>query len=140
MEFKEIKGDLFGIKGQIHLAHCISSDARLGAGIAVLFEKHFGLRESLLRLPLSERRHPTCIRIGEVFNLITKEFYYHKPTYETVQEALILMRDQMVEQGIHQVAMPRIASGLDRLAWEQVKRIIVEVFKNTDIKILVYYQ
>lgn len=39
MEFTEIKKDLFTMDDAYCLAHCISSDAKMGAGIAVEFKK-----------------------------------------------------------------------------------------------------
>lgn len=140
MEIKEIKMDLFEVESPYHLAHCISSDCKLGAGIAVEFERRYQLRQKLLSYSSSARQCPTCIQIDRVFNLITKELYYHKPTYETVQASLEALRDRMMSQEIKRVAMPRIASGLDRLNWARIKKIIMEVFKDTDIEILICYQ
>lgn len=38
---------------------------------------------------------------------------------------------------IKYLAIPRIASGLDRLQWAKVREIIKEVFDDMDIEILV---
>jgi hypothetical protein len=38
---------------------------------------------------------------------------------------------------ITKLAMPKIASGLDRLSWSEVYDIICEVFEDTDVEILV---
>lgn len=45
---KCVKGDLFSCPPTDALAHCISEDCRMGAGIAVLFKKKFGGVEELL--------------------------------------------------------------------------------------------
>ena len=37
-----MSGDLFSTPEDESLAHCISEDCRMGAGIAVLFKKKFG--------------------------------------------------------------------------------------------------
>jgi len=34
--------------------------------------------------------------------------------------------------------MPRIGSGSDRLNWQQVKRLIEEVFADEHVKIVIY--
>ena len=48
MTIKHINGDLFKIaKETDYLAHCISKDYVLGAGIAVEFQRRFQLREKL---------------------------------------------------------------------------------------------
>lgn len=43
-----VKGDLFACPKTDSLAHCISEDCRMGAGIAVLFKKRFGGVQELL--------------------------------------------------------------------------------------------
>ncbi|NXY92304.1 OARD1 deacetylase, partial [Alcedo cyanopectus] len=45
---KCVKGDLFSCPPSDALAHCISEDCRMGAGIAVLFKKKFGGVQELL--------------------------------------------------------------------------------------------
>lgn len=93
-------------------------------GIAVEFQKRFNLRIQLMSLPEEKRIHPTCICINHVYNLITKERYYHKPSLDTVRVALEKMREQLLEHGVNKIAMPRIGSGLDGLPWLSVKEII----------------
>nr|XP_036860691.1 ADP-ribose glycohydrolase OARD1 isoform X2 [Manis javanica] len=43
-----VRGDLFACPKTDSLAHCISEDCRMGAGIAVLFKKKFGGVQELL--------------------------------------------------------------------------------------------
>jgi hypothetical protein len=45
--FNEIHGDLFASEPDTSLAHCISRDAHMGKGIAVLFAKKFKQREEI---------------------------------------------------------------------------------------------
>lgn len=62
MTIKHINGDLFKIaKETDYLAHCISKDYALGAGIAVEFQRRFRLREKLRRteFPWLRSRIPT---------------------------------------------------------------------------------
>lgn len=73
---------------------------------------------------------------GRVINLITKERYWEKPTYETMREALNIARLRL-PYDCKKIAMPVIGCGLDRLEWCKVSEIIKEVFANTDIEILV---
>lgn len=37
-EFREIEGDLFSAPENYSLAHCVSEDMRMGAGIATIFK------------------------------------------------------------------------------------------------------
>ena len=69
-------------------------------------------------------------------NLITKERYWQKPTYDTLQAALNAAKSQLPPD-CKKIAMPIIGCGLDRLQWNKVSEIIKDVFKDTDIDILV---
>ena len=78
-----------------------------------------------------------CVLIDNVFNLITKEKYWHKPTYLTLKKSLQNMRKIVIEKDIKYIAMPKIGCGLDRLQWVNVKGILNEVFGDLDIEIIV---
>ncbi len=137
MKFNEVMKDLFTADNSYYIAHCISSDCAMGAGIARLIEKRFKIKRRLLEYPIESREHPTCILVDRIFNLITKEYYYNKPTYNDVEQALICMRDICLKKGITKIAMPTIASDLDKLNWLKVKAKIIEVFSYDEIEILV---
>lgn len=47
MTFTEKNMDLFSVPNDYYLAHCISADFALGAGIAVEFNKRFDMRRKL---------------------------------------------------------------------------------------------
>jgi hypothetical protein len=137
MEFEEKRMNLFCVSNDYYFAHCISSDCNMDVGIAEQFQKKFSLRNKLLSYSVENRKHPSCIKVGRVFNLITKSKYYGKPTYETVKASLLKMQEQVIAEDIKKIAMPKIASNLDKLSWGKVREIIQEVFKDTDIHILV---
>ena len=128
--------DLFGVKGDYYLAHCISSCLMMGAGIAVPMQQKFGLRQAI-RTSGESVKSPTCILTGRVLNLITKSKSYGKPTYVSFQSALEKMREIVVKEGITRIAMPKIGCGLDRLQWTLVKHLIEETFKDLEGEILV---
>ena len=145
MIYKEEKHDLFSVPDDYYLAHCISADFALGKGIAVEFNKRFNmklkLKDEFLNF-IDEYMHrykldAECILIDRVLNLVTKERYYQKPTYNSMKQALEMMKVACVANNIHKVAMPKIGCGLDRLEWDKVSEIIQDVFKDTDIEILV---
>ena len=58
----------------------------------------------------------------------------------SLESSLRTMRDQCLENNIHQLAMPRIGCGLDKLNWDQVSRLIQTVFADDDIQITIYKQ
>jgi len=49
------------------------------------------------------------------------------------------MKDQIEQEKIKKLAMPRIASGLDQKDWKKIREMIKDVFKDTDIEIVVCY-
>lgn len=132
------KRDLFTMPQGYYLAHCISADFALGAGIAKTFDAVYNMRFKLFR---NYDNYNYCggdaLLVDNVFNLVTKHKYWHKPTYESVREALEMMKEQLDFAGATKLAMPRIAAGLDRLDWNHVYGIICEVFEDTDVEIVI---
>jgi hypothetical protein len=147
MIYREEIMDLFSVPDEYYLAHCISADFGMGKGIVVEFNNRFDMKNILqIKYPdfINQWTHNRwfyqCILEGRVFNLITKERYFHKPTYDSLYGSLLLMRQLAIQHGIKKIAMPTIGCGLDRLNWEVVKHYIKQAFSNTDIEILVCRQ
>ena len=142
MTFKEKNIDLFTVGEHYYLAHCIASDLRMGAGIAVEMQRRFQLRGKLNKKTVARLKSPTCILTDRVFNLITKEKSSGKPTYDTLKESLKIMAEIVVVRGvmgrpIEWIAMPTIGCGLDRLYWPKVRQIVTDMFRDINIDILV---
>ena len=88
----------------------------MSLGIAKTFRANFG------RVNQLEKQ---CKKVGQVailkvdgryiYNLITKEKYNGKPTYDTLKQSLIKMKEHMVSKGVKEVSMPKIGCGLDLL-------------------------
>ena len=132
------KRDLFTMPQGYYLAHCISSDFALGAGIAKTFDSVYNMRFKLFKnYPDYKYNGGDALLIANVFNLVTKDKYWHKPTYDSLREALEMMKEQMDFVGATKLAMPKIAAGLDRLEWSKVYDIIYEVFEDADIEIVI---
>ena len=136
MQFHEEHQNLFAVDRDYYLVHCISSDLKMGAGIAVPIQKTFKVRNKILASG-QDVQHPTCIRSGRTFNLITKAKSNEKPTYEALGAALQIMKNLVRTQGIKKIAMPRIGCGLDRLQWERVREMIKQTFDDLEVEILV---
>jgi hypothetical protein len=130
--------DLFTVPQGYYLAHCISADFALGAGIAKTFDKVYNMRFKLFRdYDPYEYDGGDALLVDNVFNLVTKPKCYHKPTYEALRESLEVMKRIMGLGAITKLAIPKLGCGLDRLSWPEVYDIICEVFEGTDIEILV---
>ena len=137
MIYTETKGDLFNLPNDYYLCHCISADFALGKGIAVEFNKRYDMKRKLkFQYPINGP-FPRVYLIDKVFNLVTKEHYWDKPTYETMNACLVEMRNQAIKNNVKYLGMPIIGCGLDRLEWAKVSQMIRDVFKDTDIIIKV---
>lgn len=143
MIYKEEKRNLFSVDDSYYIAHCISADFALGAGIAVEFNKRFDMKNILkskypnfLHDYITYNYNGMALIEGRVINLITKERYYNKPTYQSLTEALTVAKYR-IPSTCKKIAMPLIGCGLDRLQWNRVSAIIKEVFADEDIEILV---
>ena len=142
MIIREEKRDLFTVPQGYYLAHCISGDYALGAGIATQFVEVYNMRYKLhsqYPIPDAEKyaNVEKALLVDNVFNLVTKARCFHKPTYDSLYETLVDMKDQCEEWDITKIAIPYIGCGLDQLEWDKVRDIIEDVFEDTDVEILV---
>jgi len=130
-----VDDDLFVSQG--HLAHCISADAKMSAGIALEFGRRFKQRPQILaKSPQVGEAVAVAYGNRMIFNLVTKEKYYQKPTLGTMAAALKSMAEKAKKLGIKKISMPKIGSGLDKLSWNLVANLI-ELHAG-DIEIDVY--
>ncbi|KYR02962.1 hypothetical protein DLAC_00445 [Tieghemostelium lacteum] len=81
-----------------------------------------------------------------IYYLITKNYYYEKyavnmlPNYITLSQSLTAMKNHMIKNKVESVIMPKIGCGLDCMEWSQVKEVLCDTFKDTDISIKVYHR
>lgn len=130
-------GNLFDHRG--HIGHCVSQDLSMHRGIAKEFKKRFG--------GISELREQTG-QVGDVkwihrdgryiLYIITKDRFFHKPTYPKIEEGLVNLRSFLEMKGIHSIGIPRICCGKDRKNWNDVRALIEKVFKGAKIWVIVY--
>ena len=87
----ETVGDLFNCTTSI--GHCISSNFKMSRGIAKTFKTKY---PRILDLAKTERSVGDIAVLQEgnkfVYNLITKQHYWEKPTYESLECALETLR------------------------------------------------
>ena len=148
MVFKIEHRDLFSVPKDYSLVHCISADFALGAGIAKEFTKRGVKRELLRRYGIYA---DSSVWVGKTlethatdwnweYNLVTKEHYWGKPNYVTLEMCLKNLRDVYVNHNEHlapKLAMPWLGCGLDKLERWKVEVLIKDVFKNCDVEILI---
>lgn len=139
---REVNMDLFSVPQGYYLAHSISADYNLGAGVAKEIDERFNMELRLAdysddcgyagqNLPIG-----SCITIGNVYNLVTKSTAFTSPKYSDLLEALRAMKCYASTDHVSKIAMPRICCGKDKLDWNVVKALIEDVFDD-EIEIMV---
>ena len=145
MTFAEKEQDIFELsnKDNYYFVQSISSDFKMGKGIALEFNRVFNCKNELVKEFKNFKWENTgrCIKAKNsiVFHLITKNRYWDKPTYRTLKESLMELKTLCLEQNIKKLVMPKIGCGLDKLQWNTVKENIIKIFNDTDIEILICY-
>lgn len=134
MNYREISADILSLPDTYWVAHCISQDCKLGKGLALSISNTYpNIRRYLVN---QVRQDKTTIVIpyytGEIFNLITKKEYFGKPTYKSIELALIELKYQVISMNIRKLAFPKIGCGLDNKDWNKVKQMILDIFEDVD--------
>jgi hypothetical protein len=82
------------------------------------------------------------LKSGEmrIYYLITKQKYWNKPTYKSLESSLGAMRDDMQARKYSRIGMPKIGCGLDGLVWAEVNQIIERVFSESGIDVVVCFK
>ena len=108
----EQKGDLLDFPHSI--AHCISADFELGAGVAKQIKEKFPNFFPTKKAYKQQLLHAQYLGHGKiVFHLIVKSRYFHKPTYRSLRKTLLALRDQMNFYRIDKLGIPHLSCGLD---------------------------
>jgi len=139
---EEVNGDLFSLADHgTSLVHCVSECLSMSKGIAVEFKKRFGNVAELKNQHVSIGGVAT-LHVDEryVYYLVTKAMYYGKPTYTSLEQSLLAMREHVDAHKVTRLAMPRIGCGLDRLNWLVVRPMIIKALSGMshDVHVTVY--
>lgn len=129
--FRETIGDLFSYAGDRIPVHCIASDHRMGAGIAVPMAERYGLRQPMDEIGMLP--WPSCLYINGVMNMVTKKKSNDKPTYSDFSQALRELHKVCRENNVTRLVMPRIGCGLDGLDWDVVCGLIETELEDMDV-------
>ena len=124
------------------IGHCISADARMSKGFAqFLSERVPRLRKTCRRANLlkdqvfpfwdsSSRRY--------IYNLVTKEKYSDKTDLQTLATTLQSMQSHATMHGVSTIAIAKIGCGLDQMNWQDVVKLLRDIFAYSDVQIVVY--
>ena len=133
------KGNL--LEAKTSLAHCVSKDLKMFKGLARSFSDEWpGQIEELKKMNLDVGQLG-AIKVDErfIYHLIIKEKYNDQPKYYPLKDALVKLKEHMIENEITEISLPKIGTGKNQLSWPAVKMMIEEVFEdNPDLKITIF--
>lgn len=156
-----MNADLFDLMEQLKkdgkhpvAAHCIAADFGMAGGIAKQFVDRMNMRDKLWDWAKATGRRITpnpygsygdsvvgiqhwAIRVDNVYNLITKQWTYERPTYDDLVAALDNLKAAMVRDELNLLVIPKLGCGIDGLSWNVVRRLITATFQSTDITVMV---
>ncbi|KAJ8929324.1 hypothetical protein NQ314_018001 [Rhamnusium bicolor] len=140
LTFCEINEDLFNVSNEFSLAHCVSKDMSVSAGISLRFREKFGSQKVVLQ----QRQAPGGLAVlfdnGRfIYYLVTKKSSSDKPSYENLQASLLKLRDHVLSYQVPKLAIPFLGCGLDGLSWPKVRSLVYSCFADIDMELVVCY-
>ena len=73
-----------------------------------------------------------------IYNLVTKERFYDKPHPSTLSKTLEALKMHASMNGVSTIAMPKLGCGLDQMIWQEVVKLLRDIFAYADVQIVVY--
>ena len=100
-----------------------------------------GLRSTCRKAKLFIRQvNPFWDSTGKcyIYNLVTKEKFCDKPNLSTLSKTLEAMKIHATMNGISTIAIPKLGCGLDQMNWQEVVKLLRDIFAYADVKLVVY--
>ena len=124
------------------IGHCISTDARMSKGFADFLSHRIpGLRSTCRKAKLFMGQvFPFWDSTGRryIYNLVTKERFCDKPNLSTLCKTLKAMKSHESMNGVSTIAIPKLGCGLDQMNWQEVVKLLREIFAYADVQIVLY--
>ena len=124
------------------IGHCISADAQMSKGFAELLSQRIpGLRDTCRRTKLlTGQAFPFWDQNGNryIYNLVTKTKCSEKPNQPTLSLTLEEMKSHARLYGLSIIAIPKIGCGLHQMNWQEVVKLLRDIFAYSNIRIVVY--
>ena len=124
------------------IGHCISADAQMRKGFAqFLSERVPRLKRTCRRAnPLKDQVFPFWDSSSGryIYNLVTEDKYSDKPDLQTLATTLQNMQAHATMHGVLTIAIPKLGFGPDEMNWQDVVKLLRNIFAYSEIQILVY--
>ena len=134
-----VEGSVFEAPEGVALAHCVSADLAMSAGIAVQFVRRWpDIRSGYSRSEPGSLHVHSSSR-GYIFNLITKERFDDKPSLEDFRKSIVALKSKMQALNIKTLAVPELGSGRDRLNLSKVIQVLQSILVEAGIGVIMYH-
>ena len=70
--------------------------------------------------------------------MVTKERFCDKPNLSTLSKTLEAMKIHASVNGISTIAKPKLVCGLDQMNWQEVVKLLRDIFGYADVQLVVY--
>ena len=124
------------------IGHCISADAKMSKGFADFLSQQIpGLRDACRRTKLSTgQTFPFWDQTGNryIYNLVTNDKSCGKPNLPILSLTLEALKSHARLYGISTIAIPEIGWGLDQMNWQEVVKLLRDIFANSKFRIVLY--
>ena len=69
---------------------------------------------------------------------MTEKRFCHKPDLLTLSQTLEAMKIHASTNGVSTNAIPKIGCGLDQMNWQEVMKLLRDIFAYSDVQIVLY--
>ena len=73
-----------------------------------------------------------------IYNLVTKERFCDKHNLSTLSKTLEAMKIHAGSNGVSTVALPKLGCGLDQMNWQEVYKLLDDIFVYAEVQNVVY--
>lgn len=146
----EVEGDIL-LSSAEAIAHGLAANDPMNQGLAAsLHENYPSMHKDFHHWCHLEHPKPGSAWIwsgaqgARIINLITQEGGHEhgskpgKASVSSVNRALRSLKKLIAEEGLSSVALPRLATGVGGLGWEEVRPLVFNQLADTDADIFVY--
>ena len=115
-------------------ANCGSSDFANHTGLVGAIHRHYPALYNLQHLTRARPQPGSLIACYDhltkkfIYILVTKRKFFHPSSYGNLQLSLFAMKRHMERYNIHEIGIPRLGNGYDKLHWPTVFSLFYQTF------------
>lgn len=126
---------------QSAIAHIVSADCEF-SHFASELNKEYGIEKNIreyVQTTSPERIKGVVVPSGSVFSIVVKNYTYEKADLKALEEGIYTLCYLCTDNGFPMISFQKNDKAFQGYLWSDVEKIISEAFKNSDIKINIYY-